>query len=564
VTRLRSTSLLPGPRRYIYIALAILIGTGIFFRLYDLGTKYYYVDEVVSSLRESGHTEKDFARLFDGKIHTVTEISKYLSDRSTSLASVFASLAAEDPQHPPLFYIANRYATEFFGDSQSGRRYLAAIFGILAIAAVFWLTLELSGSLLQSAVCAALIAISPFDIIYSQQNREYSAWLFFIAFSSAMLLRAMKESRWWQWVFFAISIAAALYTDVLILYHIVSLTIFLLLYEGKVTRRIVAFVTAIVAALILYIPWLFVLYRGAHTITGWVGPLKYAVSFQVYISKLLFNTAAVFFDAEYIYIALLPIAALVLVIVAFSIVNAMSKGSRIGRYFMGSITFVPAAFFFISDLYAHTSRATAPRYLVPVWLGIQLMVAFTLTQSWSLHGSRRKELLALTTLAFIFACGAASDIINAPAYATSATAEMVTLGPESKAINASRHPLVVFVHDRQAWDITVAMLATVLKPSVQFQLIPSLSSAYVKNPQRGFFLYQAGPATLSALKLQTRGNWQAVQSQTLGNTLVLQLRKRGNADRNNHKTTNTAGAELWWRQPDQSSTTAHAQMSTTH
>ncbi len=244
----------------VLMALTVLLGFG--FRLSYLDQKFAYGDEVDSSLRESGHTEADFARVFDGRVRAAADISWFLADRSTAPRDVVRSLAAEDPQHPPLFYLANRYWTQAFGDTTGGRRMLAALFGCAALLAVFWLGLELFGSLEAAAIAAALVAVSPFHVIYSQQNREYSAWLFFLAVSSALLLRALRRDTAAAWVGYAAVLALALYTDALVLYDVLSFCLFVALVERKWTVRARAFTLATGAGLLAYAPWFLVLYRG--------------------------------------------------------------------------------------------------------------------------------------------------------------------------------------------------------------------------------------------------------------------------------------------------------------
>ena len=180
-----------------FVAAVLIVGIGL--RFSGLANKFYYDDEVVSSLREAGHTAQEFGAAFDGRVRTIGALSGYLSDRTTPPSATIHSLAAEDPQHPPLYYLLARYWTHTFGDSLSARRSLAALFGSLAILAALWFGYELFGSLASGAVLAALVAVSPFNLIYSQQNREYSAWLFFLALAGATLLRAMRRPAWGRW-----------------------------------------------------------------------------------------------------------------------------------------------------------------------------------------------------------------------------------------------------------------------------------------------------------------------------------------------------------------------------
>lgn len=531
------------------MALTVLLGFG--FRLSYLDQKFAYGDEVVSSLRESGHTEADFARVFDGRVRTAADISWFLADRSTAPRDVVRSLAAEDPQHPPLFYLANRYWTQAFGDTTGGRRMLAALFGCAALLAVFWLGLELFGSLEAAAIAAALVAVSPFHVIYSQQNREYSAWLFFLAVSSALLLRALRRDTAAAWVGYAAVLALALYTDALVLYDVLSFCLFVALVERKWTVRARAFTLATGAGLLAYAPWFLVLYRGAGTITGWKGPLRQAVSAQIYTLKWLFNTGAVFFDSEYENARLIPVAAIVLAIVAFSLFAVARSGSPRTKSFVLSLAGVPAVLFIAADLLAHTSRATASRYLVPVWLGCELAVAYAIASLLVRAGATRSaRVAAASALAFLIVCGTASNLRGLPERQTTATAEMGRLGPEAQSINATGDPLVVYVHDGQHWDIGVAMLATVLRPGVRIALFDDVSHVRIRDPEAGFFLYAATPDTKASVERATGGRWNDIADDGFGSGLVYRLRLKASSDRGNAADALPSATDLWQRLPD--------------
>lgn len=536
-------------RTSLLVFLGVVIAIGIVFRFSYLDRKYFYGDEVISSLRESGHTEAEFARAFDGRIRTASDISRYLSDRSTSPRDTIRSLAAEDPQHPPLYYLATRYWTQALGDTTATRRSLAALFGVLGIFAVFWLAYELFGSILIAAIAGAIVAVSPFHVIYAQQNREYSAWLFFLALEAAILFRALRAPNRAWWLAYAFTLAAALYTDALFLYDVVSFTVFIVVRERRWTPVLAMYSLATAAAFLAYVPWLVVMYRGAATITGWMGPLRVAVSPQIYLLKWFFNTASVFFDSEYQYSHLLPIAVVILFMVAAAFVASILRLGQHARAFVLSLTFVPAVAFVVSDVVAHTSRATAPRYLVPVWLGCELAVAFAIGSLVLSASTVRLRFGAVVALVFVIACGLGSNAIDLPARQTSATAEMARLGPESHAINSAADPLVVFVHDSEHWDIAIAMLSTVLRPHVRIQLFRSVDDVRIAHPASGFFLYEATSGTKSDLQNLARGDWRSVSGGVFGSQLVDGLRRKATRDRGYALSDGAEDVELWHRLP---------------
>jgi len=114
------------PPWLIYLALVTLT-IGIFFRFYHLGWKVYGNDEATTSIRVAGYTLADYDRnALDGHVRSVAELSIYqhVTGKKTAIDTVH-SLATEDPQHPPLFYLLERGWVETFGNSVPARRGLS-------------------------------------------------------------------------------------------------------------------------------------------------------------------------------------------------------------------------------------------------------------------------------------------------------------------------------------------------------------------------------------------------------------------------------------------------------
>jgi uncharacterized membrane protein len=72
---------------------------------------------------------------------------------------------------------------------------IAAVFGALSIAAFGWLCLEIFSSQFIAFVGSFILALAPFHILYSQQNREYSLWFLIICLSTAVLLAANRSQK---------------------------------------------------------------------------------------------------------------------------------------------------------------------------------------------------------------------------------------------------------------------------------------------------------------------------------------------------------------------------------
>jgi len=103
--------------------------------------------------------------------------------------------------HPPLYYFSAKIFSSFFNYSVLGIRMLSAVFGVLAVWAVYLFAKELFDR--RTALWAALIAaISPFAIQYSQEARMYVMLVFFILIAAYFFVKALKTGRtlyfiWW-------------------------------------------------------------------------------------------------------------------------------------------------------------------------------------------------------------------------------------------------------------------------------------------------------------------------------------------------------------------------------
>ena len=99
--------------------LAIVIALGICFRFANIDKKVYWYDETVTSIRLSGYTKEDFSDLVsDSRVIKVADLQKYQQpEANKSLIDTIRSLAVENPEHPPLYFILARLWGQVFGYS---------------------------------------------------------------------------------------------------------------------------------------------------------------------------------------------------------------------------------------------------------------------------------------------------------------------------------------------------------------------------------------------------------------------------------------------------------------
>jgi uncharacterized membrane protein len=344
-----------------------------------LDRKIYTHDESLTSLRVAGYTEAEYDRDTANRELTAGDlVRRYQApDPSRGLPDTIRVLALDDPQHPPLYYAAQRLWSSALGSGIVARRSLAAVLSIAAIGAFTWFCQLLFRSPWVTALATILFAISPFEVVHAQQNREYSLWVLTTLISSALLLRVVDRPTLPRWTRYGASIAVGLYSHFFFGLVILAHAIFVML-RFRTLRVLRGYVAMTLAAGLAFVPWVVVTFAQRDLVVGtstWYGMPS---PWPVFLYKWLFNVCAHFFDLAYAdlrWAAVLPALAL---LIGFSIVFLAREGDRcaatmIIALFAGSV--VPLQFV---DLALHESRSTAGRYLLPAWLALSLSLSFLL------------------------------------------------------------------------------------------------------------------------------------------------------------------------------------------
>lgn len=145
--------------------------------------------------------------------------------------------------HPPLYFIALRYWTRCFGDSEAAMRSLAVVAGVLTIPSIWFLVYQLNffaPSRAQAqkwglvpwstSVVAWLLALSPLHIYMAKQVRGYTLAVMFFVIGSSALLAALRERAgkrsFFLWMLYAWIMAACCYTHYLGLFSTAGQLVF--------------------------------------------------------------------------------------------------------------------------------------------------------------------------------------------------------------------------------------------------------------------------------------------------------------------------------------------------
>jgi len=133
--------------------------------------------------------------------------------RDMPLSEFFSSFLPGD-FHPPLHYLTVKAWGGVFGFSEMALRFTSVLFGLATV----YLTYRI-GKLLNSGrvglMAAALLAVAPLHIYYSQELRMYAMTAFLATVSFYHFLRLLDKPQKSDWILWSTSIALLLLTDYL-------------------------------------------------------------------------------------------------------------------------------------------------------------------------------------------------------------------------------------------------------------------------------------------------------------------------------------------------------------
>ena len=412
---------------WLRATVALLVLLGIFFRAYRLDYKVFWEDEILGTLHMQGYTEAEVVKASPRLIEAL-DVQRYLHvprrDGDRPLWATVRSLAVEDPQHPPLYYLAARLWTQLFGTSAAAVRSLSTVFGVIALPCVYWLCLELFGSTETALVALALFALSPFYVLYAQEAREYSLWTVVVLLDALLLLRASRSTARSPWIAYGVLTALGLYVYPLTGLVALGFGAYLIFRERlRPTSVVRRWAVATLAAFAAFAPWLNVmasshgLERGMAGIVR--GNLSALATFEIFARDLrapFFDLGQFRVDGLSSTVVNLPLTIVVVALCAYALAALVRDRPFTVWGFVVTALCIPMVVLVLIDPVRPGHFVYQARYFIPLLLGVQLSVASLLAaaiQNKAAGSVARNVWLA--AFAVILAGEAASCIIAARA-----------------------------------------------------------------------------------------------------------------------------------------------------
>lgn len=503
--------------RFLFIIILVL---GIFFRLANLDHKVYWHDEAYTSLRISGYTAEEVNQnVFNGQVIDIENLQKYQRPNpEKGLVDTINTLVIDDAQHPPLYYILVRLWVQWFGNSVAVTRSLSALISLLVFPLVYYLCLELFDSSLVGWVATALIAVSPFHVLYAQEAREYSLWTVTILLSSWLLLRASRLTAqgrgniWRDWGMYAIAFVLSLSTFSLSVLVGIGHGIYIIAIERfRLTKTVIAYFISSLIALLLFAPWLAIaLMTWSKTGATWTAVpiplLSLLKTWGLHVNRAFILTIGDFgFDHLSTYLTL-PLFLILVASAIYALCRYTPKRVWLFILTLMGVTFLSLA---LPDLILGGQRSTATRYLVSFILGIQLSIAYLLATQIAV-ASFSKRTFWRVVMAIVISVGVVSCAISSQA--ETAWNKVVSYNnlQIARIVNQSHAPLLISNSFGINFGNSLA-LSYLLDPKVRLQIVTGNTQPDFMNipniPQGYSDVFFLNPSDQFREKIEKEYNW---------------------------------------------------------
>jgi uncharacterized membrane protein len=475
-----------GQARISVFLVTLVLCLGMLFRVSHLERKAYWGDEIYSSLRVLGFKTTEVAQaVATGQPMLAAAIQKYQQPASNKgLGDTVNVLVQEDAHLTPLYFVLGRIWVDGFGSSVVAMRSLSVLFSLLALPACYWLSRELFNSVPIAWLSVVLNAISPIYLIYAQEARMYSLWSLTTIVGLAALLHALRQNTWKSWGLFSLALTLQLYSHLFSLVLLVAYGLYVLgLRVGSPAVKLRRFSLATMTALLAFLPWFWVFLHRMVQAKADEAPGE-ATTLASTIKHLAgtFSRLFVDFNAN----SKTPLVALMGSLIAGILCLALvlygsyvlyrETDRRVWLLVLLVIVMAP-----IGPLYAYRSWTLSPRYLLPGYVGLQLVMAYLL--GTRIFGHSHPKFLTsphrLRQVAWSAALGAVvtfgllscGSIINSDAWWNKQYSNCNTKA--APLINQSSNPLVISdVNGGPFFDhplSNILSLSTALKPTVHLQ-----------------------------------------------------------------------------------------------
>ena len=509
-----------------------LIVLGIVLRFSQLDRKDYWCDETLTLQHVSGYaTNEILDRLIvSGKPFQFKElkpVQEYTPERGPQ--HVLHSIAHSQAEHSPLFYLIAHFWASAFGCEKGSMRCLPALLSLLQLPCIYWFMIELFAAPVAAELAVALVALSPLQLLYAQELREYSLFAAIVPFTSAAFLKAIEKSSWQTWLLYLFSLVLGFYVSILTVFILASQLLYLLCHFGlKWNKTISSFLLISLITLVCFLPWLAVIAVNAREAYASLRWLSVPVSLPVWINSWCDNVSKVFVELGPDYFQLSNVlSAVVLLLEAYAVYKILRRGTNERSFLIATLLLVPAIALSTLDLILGGQRSLQIKYVMSVPIAILLSLSYLLYIEQNGPIAARWFWRGLTC--FIFACEIASCliIVQAKVWPTKIVRNQDVVRV-ARIVNNDRQAVMVsedgVLLDQQTNFPQILVLSHLVRPDLYLEfssrpklpvLLPGFKHYYLFNPSQ------------EALNLYTTHGFNISQVDNLSYLYLATLKREG-------------------------------------
>ncbi|MGD1855798.1 MAG: hypothetical protein ACFB2W_16280 [Leptolyngbyaceae cyanobacterium] len=377
-------------RLQILFVICLVIGIGL--RCTNAAHKVYWHDEVYTTIRVLGYSGTAVeTQLLQEPVVSAADIQVFQSFPDPRRWSDTWAALVSHPEHPPLFYLLERIWVGIFTPSVTSFRSLAVVFGLGLLPLTYWMGRQLWRDHWVGLIATCLMAVSPVQLLYAQEAREYSLWACLILLANGCLLKAMRVSGRYssdaivvrspkhvmlsQWGLYGVSVILMLYTTLLSALVIIAHGLYVLISGSR--QHWQRWAMALGGAMLAFVPWIIVLLNNRAKLdsaTDWTSfrqPLGYLLKlWGLHLSSTVIDLGLPL-ASLYTYVA--PLLVLILVLMALGQLLLVTSLSTMA--FCIVMLMVPALGLVLPDLINGGQLSVSTRYFMPSLLTITLILA---------------------------------------------------------------------------------------------------------------------------------------------------------------------------------------------
>ncbi|WP_144051381.1 glycosyltransferase family 39 protein [Geminocystis herdmanii] len=509
---------------WLKIVIIIVILWGVFFRVTNIDKKIYWEDEVYTSLRVAGYKSYQISdKLFHGNIITNQDVLHFqILQPETTFNDTWQTLKTA-PEHPPLYYILLRFWQDIFGSSITINRSLSIVFSLLCFPAIYWLALELFKDNFFGLIAVALISISPMQILYAQEARQYSLFTLTIILSSLFFLKAVKSNKIYDWLLYSFALTLVFYTSLLSVFLPIINTIYI--YSIKVKNNFnikLNFWKYTILSIIFFSPWIFIVLFNLTLLknrTKWMYIDKSIFSL-VYACFFNFTKLFVFSRVKEINWILTLIIIIFIIYCLYYLIKNTDKNIWLHCLLFAII---PTIALLLSDIIFGSIRSNLSRYLFPAYVSIYLTITYTFGTKIKLNSKIWSIIFCLfITIQLIY-----NSHLSSSEYSWNKEQHQSVLNLQiANIINDNQNSLVITQIDKSYRIAHFISLSYQLKPETKSLFLPEDTELkyYPEFPH----IYLLNPSPFLMNKVKTVYNGTLEQKNELLYKVIINNQKSNN------------------------------------